>query len=202
MLVNIRCTMLGRGLFRTLSVFVMCSFAGRIQMKSFHIMSICNVRFNKLTALLDTLVLVFVSRCCSLVTLLNAGHNIVSDQFYQSSRGTAIQGFIGFGNGGLNFTCRFQSGQRCSFPGAMNLDEGSKKLIFRCLGIFLALGALRLGKGRTNSFFILLFYPLEDGGDIFGLQGLLGILNDGSIQSVAVSGGKAINSKSQCYRDN
>src|SRR5450830_676258 len=116
MLVRVRCLMLGRGLFRTLSVFVMRAFTDCVQMKPFHVMRVFNIRFNKLTALLDTLVLVFVSRCCSLVTLLNAGHNIVSDQFYQSSRGTAIQGFICFGNGGLNFTCRFQSGKRCSFP--------------------------------------------------------------------------------------
>jgi hypothetical protein len=58
MLVNIRkCTVLGGGMFRTFMVFVMCSFACYIQMESFHIMSECNVRFNKLPALLYTLIL-------------------------------------------------------------------------------------------------------------------------------------------------
>jgi len=79
MLVNIRCTMLGGGLFRTFMVFVMSAFAGCIQMKSFHIMSICNVRFNKLPTLLDAFILVFVSSHCTLVTLPDTGSNIVGD---------------------------------------------------------------------------------------------------------------------------
>ena len=88
MLVNSRGTLLGRGMFRTFGVFVMCSLARCIQMKPFHIMSVFNICFNELSTLLNALILVFVSSSSMLETLLDTGCNIIGDHFYQRIRGT------------------------------------------------------------------------------------------------------------------
>ena len=99
-------------------------------MKPFHIMRVFNVRFNKLSALLDALVLVFVGSRSMLVTLPDTGSYIVGDQFYQGIRGTIRQGFVRFGNSRFDFTCRLQPGKGCTFASSMDLDEGRKELYF------------------------------------------------------------------------
>jgi len=168
MLESIRRFILWR-MLGTFSVFIMCALARCIEMKPFYVMRVFNVCFNKFPALSYTLVLVLIRIRSMFVTLPDAGSNIIGDKFHQGIRGTIRQGFIRFSNCGLHFACRFQPGEGCTFTCPMDPYKCDKKLIFCYVCVFLSLGAECLCKGRTNLFFILLFYPLEYRGDILGV---------------------------------
>jgi hypothetical protein len=75
MLMNIRCVMLDGVLFGTLMMLIVRSFAGCIHVKPFSIMSEFDISLNKLPAMLNTLILVFVGSSRMLVTLPDAGRH-------------------------------------------------------------------------------------------------------------------------------
>jgi len=173
-------------------VLVVSTFAGCIHVKSFHVMGERHIRLYELPSLRDAFILVLVGSRCMREALTDPCRNIVRDQFHKCVGRSARQGFVRFGNCGLNGPCGFQAAEGRAFAGPMDLDKFREELQVRGFGM-LAFGSKRLVEGGFDRMLILWLYPFEDGSNILAFDGLPGILNYWAINGVAMGRGKLRN---------
>jgi len=168
------------------TLFAMPDILERILMKALDIVGETDIGLDKLPALGNAFILVFECGGGMFETFPDPGLDVCSDQFHKGIGGTAGQGLVGLGNRGFDGTGGFQPREWRPFTGTMDLDESFEKLMLNRLDIFLLCGKHML-EGGLDGLFIIRLDPFENRGDIPGIDGLSGILNDRAVNGIAMS---------------